>query len=63
MVANKVCHMPIATTLAIALFSSKTFISHHFNEDGEVPMEFFKGEKLDQMLLNQILALIIRFIN
>jgi hypothetical protein len=55
MVAKKVCHTPIATTLAIALSTNKTFFSHHlFNEDGEGLMEVFKGEKLDQTLLRFI---------
>jgi len=52
MVVEEVCCMPIATTLAITLFLSKTFLSRHlFNEDGECPIEVFKGEKLNQMLL------------
>jgi len=52
MVVDKVCCTLIATTLAITLFVSKTFLSRHlFNEDGKGPMELFKGEKLDQMLL------------
>jgi len=52
MVANKVYCMPIATTLAIALFVSKTFLSHHlFNEDGQGLVELLKGENLNKMLL------------
>ncbi len=52
MVANEVCCTPNATISPITLFVSKTFLSHHlFNEDGQGPMEFFNGEKLDQMLL------------
>jgi len=52
MLVEKVCRMPISTTLAITLFTSKTFLSHHlFNEDGEGPVEILKGEKLDQTLL------------
>jgi hypothetical protein len=52
MVIDEVCRTLIATTLAIILFSNKTFLSHHLlNEDGKGPMELFKGEKLDQMLL------------
>jgi hypothetical protein len=52
MVVNEVCCTLIATTLAIILFVSKTFLSHHLlNEDGKGPMELFKGEKLNQMLL------------
>jgi hypothetical protein len=51
MVENKVCHTLIVTTLAIALSVNKTFFSCHlFNEDGEGHVEFFKDEKLDQML-------------
>ncbi len=52
MVVEKVCHTPIATTLAIALSMNKTFLSCHlFNKDGKGLVEFFKGEELDQMLL------------
>jgi hypothetical protein len=52
MVANEVCHTPTTTTLSIALSMSKTFFSYHLvNEDGQGPMELFKCEKLDQMLL------------
>ncbi len=52
MVVDGVCCTPTATTLTIVLFTNKTFLFHHlFNEDGQGPMEFFKGEKLDQMLL------------
>jgi hypothetical protein len=52
MVANEVCCTPTTTTLAIVLFMSKKFLSHHlFNEDGKGPMELLKGEKLDQTLL------------
>jgi hypothetical protein len=55
MVTNEVFCTPIVTTLAITLSTSKTFISYHlFNEDGG-PMEFLKGEKLDQMLLKFVL--------
>jgi hypothetical protein len=51
MVVNEICHMPIVITPSIVLSTSKTFFSCHlFNEDGKGPMEFFKGEKLDQML-------------
>ncbi len=40
------------TTSAIVLSTSKTFFFHNFfNKDGKGPMEFLKGEKLDQMLL------------
>jgi hypothetical protein len=53
MVANKVSCTPTTTTSSILLSMSKTFISHHlFNEDGQRPMELFKGDKLDQMLFN-----------
>ncbi len=52
MVAKEVCHTPIATTLAIALTMSKTFLfCHLFKEDGEGHVELLKGEKLDQALL------------
>jgi hypothetical protein len=52
MVTNKVCHMPIITTLAIALSTNKTFFSCHlFNKDGEGLVDLLKGEKLDQTLL------------
>jgi hypothetical protein len=52
MVIEKVCRTPIATTLAIALSMSKTFLSRHlFNEDEEGLVEVFKDEKLDQTLL------------
>jgi len=52
MVANKVCHTPITTSLAIILFVSNSFFSCYlFNEDGKGFMELFKGEKLNQMLL------------
>jgi hypothetical protein len=41
MVVNKVCHTPIVITLAIVLFVSKTFISHHlFIKDGKVLQSF-----------------------
>jgi hypothetical protein len=52
MVANDVCHMPLAMTSTIVLSISKTFFfCHLFNKDGKDPMEFFEGEKLDQTLL------------
>jgi hypothetical protein len=52
MVVDKVCCLLITIILAIILFVSKTFLSHHLlNEDGKGPMKLFKGEKLDQMLL------------
>jgi hypothetical protein len=52
MVADEVCHMPIATSLIIVSFANKSFLSHHlFNEDGEGPMELLKSEELNQMLL------------
>jgi hypothetical protein len=55
MIIEKVCHMPISTTLAITLFTIKKFISCHlFNEDGEGPMEVLKGEKLNQTLLKLV---------
>ncbi len=48
MVVDEVYHTPIATTLAITLFTNKTFFPHHlFNKDGQSPIELFKGEKLD----------------
>jgi hypothetical protein len=44
--------MPTAITLAIALFTSKTFLSRHlFHEDGKGHVEFLKGEKLNKMFL------------
>ncbi len=52
MVAEEVLHMPNVTSSVISLAMSKTFLSHHlFNEDGEVPMELLKGEKLNQAML------------
>jgi len=52
MVAEEVLHMPNVTSFVISLATSKTFLSHHlFNEDGEVPMELLKGEKLNQAML------------
>jgi hypothetical protein len=52
MVVDEVCHMPSATTLAIVLFTSKTFLfCNLFNKDEKGFMEFLKGEKLHQMLL------------
>jgi len=52
MVVDEVYHTPIVTTLAITLSTNKTFFPHHlFNKDGQSPIELFKGEKLDQMLL------------
>jgi len=52
MVVEEVCCMPISTTLAITLSTSKTFLSCHlFNEDGEGHVEVLKGEKLYQTLL------------
>jgi hypothetical protein len=52
MVVDEVHCMLTATTLAIALFASLTFLSHHlFDEDGKGPMEFFKGENLNQLWL------------
>jgi len=52
MVVKEVCCMPISTTLAITLSTSKMFFYRHlFNEDGEGPVEVLKGEKLDQTLL------------
>jgi hypothetical protein len=52
MVVDEVYHTPTTTTSTITLFTNKTFFSHHlFNEDGQSPIELFKGETLDQMLL------------
>jgi hypothetical protein len=52
MVVEEVCRMTLATTLAITLSTSKTFLSRQlFNEDGEGHVEVLKGEKLDQTLL------------
>ncbi len=45
MVVEEVCCMPVSTTLAITLFTSKTFLSRHlFNEDGEGPVEVLKSK-------------------
>jgi hypothetical protein len=45
MVVDKVCHMLTAKILAIILFMSKTFLSHHlFNEDGGGLWTFSKVE-------------------
>jgi hypothetical protein len=55
MVVDEGCCMPIATTLAMALSTRKTFLFHHlFNEDGQDFVELLKGEKLNQMLLKFI---------
>jgi hypothetical protein len=55
MVVDKVCCMPIATILAVALSTRKTFLFHHlFYEDGQGFVELLKGEKLNQMLLKFI---------
>ncbi len=52
MVAEEVMRMPNATSFVISLAISKTLLSRHlFNEDGEVPMELLKGEKLNQTTL------------
>jgi len=52
MVVDEVYCTPTATTLAIALSMNKTFLSCNlFNKDGKGLVEFFKGEKLNQMLL------------
>jgi hypothetical protein len=52
MVVDEVYCTPIATTSAIALSMNKTFLSCNlFNKDGQGHVEFFKGEKLDPMLL------------
>ncbi len=43
-------HTPRVTVSSIALATSKTFFSKHLlNEDGQGPMEVFKGDKLHQM--------------
>jgi hypothetical protein len=40
-----------ATSSVISLAMSKTFLFLHlFNEDGEVPLELLKGEKLNQTM-------------
>jgi hypothetical protein len=45
MVADEVCHMPIATISAIVLSTNKTILFRHlFNEDGEGPWSFSKVE-------------------
>ncbi len=55
MVANEVCHTPTTTSLTIALFANKSFLSRHlFDEDGKGLVELFKGEKLNQTLLKFI---------
>jgi hypothetical protein len=42
---------PRVIVLTIVLTSSKTFLSEHLlNKDGEGPVEFFKGDKLCQMM-------------
>jgi hypothetical protein len=52
MVTYEVYHMPTTTFSYIVLSMNKSFLFHHlFNEDGEGLMEFFEGEKLNQMLL------------
>ncbi len=51
-VVDEVYRTLIATTLAIALSISKTFLFCHLsNEDGKGLLELFEGEKLDQTLL------------
>jgi hypothetical protein len=55
MVVDEVCHTPTTITSIIVLFLSKTFLSYHlFNENGKFFVEFFKGEKLCQILLKFI---------
>jgi hypothetical protein len=52
MIVYEVCRIPIATSLAIALFVSKSFLLRHlFNKDGKGLVELLKDEKLNQMLL------------
>ncbi len=52
MVIDEVCRTSIVTSLVIALFANKTFLSHHlYNEDGKGFMEFLKGERLNRTLL------------
>jgi hypothetical protein len=52
MVEDEVYRTPTPTSLAIDLFASKTFLSHHlFNEDGSKgPIKLLKSEKLNQIL-------------
>jgi hypothetical protein len=55
MVVYEGYYMPIATTLAMALYVRKTFLFNHlFNENGQGSVELLKGEKLNQMLLKFI---------
>jgi hypothetical protein len=52
MIVEEVLCMPNATPFAISLVVSKTFLSCHlFNDYGEGPIEFFKGDKLNQTML------------
>ncbi len=52
MVAKEVLCMPNATSFTISLVANKRFLYHHlFNDYWEGPIEFFKGEKLNQTLL------------
>jgi len=46
-----VSYIPGATTLAIVLVASKTFLSEHLlNKDGEGQVEVLKGDKLHQVM-------------
>jgi hypothetical protein len=52
MVVDEVYCTLIVKSLVIVLSMNKIFLFHHlFNEDGEGPLEFFKYEKPNQMLL------------
>ncbi len=47
LVEDEASHTPRATTSAIALATSKTFLSEHLlNKDGQGPVEVLKGDKL-----------------
>jgi hypothetical protein len=51
MAAEEVQHTPNATSSTISLATNKMFLSRYlFNEDGEVPIELLKGEKLNQAM-------------
>ncbi len=51
MVVEEVLHMPNVTSFVISLIMNKMFLSCHlFNEDGEVLVDFFKGEKINQTM-------------
>jgi len=52
MVVDEVCRTPTTTSLVITLSMNKSFpFRHLFNKDGKGHVEFFKGAKVNQMLL------------